>query len=69
MRGGEKVNELVKLAIDAHKGRVEKYSAGDAQETLRQALIEANGGSTKIDYRAIRDGKCQGVFALVVTML
>lgn len=59
------MNDLVKLAIDAHKGNVEKYSFREAQETLRQALIEANGGSTKIDYRAIRDGKCNGVFSLV----
>lgn len=59
------MNELVKLAIDAHKGSVDKYSVKDAQDTLREALIEANGGSTKIDYRAIRDGKCQGVFTLV----
>lgn len=59
------MNDLVKLAIDAHNGNVSKYSVSDANETLRQALIEANGGSTKIDYRAIRDGKCAGVFTLV----
>lgn len=63
------MNELTKLALDAHKGTVDKYSVKDAQETLRQALIEANGGSTKIDYRAIRDGKCQGVFTLVEEIL
>lgn len=63
------MNDLVKLALDAHKGSVEKYSMGEAQETLRQALIEANGGSTKIDIRAIRDGKCNGVFALVEEIL
>lgn len=59
------MNDLVKLAIDAHKGNVTKYSVAEAQETLRQALIDANGGSTKIDIRAIRDGKCNGVFTLV----
>lgn len=59
------MNELTKLALDAHRGSVEKYSVGEAQETLRQALIELNGGSTKIDYRAIRDGKCPGLFTLV----
>lgn len=63
------MNELVKLAIDAHNGSVEKYSVRDAQDTLRQALIEANGGSTKMDIRAIRDGKCNGVFALVEEIL
>lgn len=63
------MNDLVKLAIDAHNGSVEKYSVREAQETLREALIEANGGSTKIDYRAIRDGKCPGVFTLVEEIL
>ena len=59
------MNELVKLALDAHNGTVQKYSVGEAQDTLRKALIEANGGSKTLDYRAIRDGKCAGVFALV----
>lgn len=63
------MNELTKLALDAHKGTVDKYSVKDAQDTLREALIEANGGSTKIDYRAIRDGKCPGVFTLVEEIL
>ena len=51
------MKEIVKLAIDAYKGHVEKYSVGQSQEALRQALVEANGGSTKLDYKAIRDGK------------
>lgn len=63
------MNELVKLALDAHNGKIEKYSQDEAQDTLRKALIEANNGSTKIDYRAIRDGKCQGVFTLVEEIL
>lgn len=61
--------EIVRLAVDAYRGTVEKYSVAQSQETLRQALIEANGGSTKLDYKAIRDGKCQGLFALVETIL
>lgn len=57
---------LIKLAVDAYKGHVAgNYSVDDSMEVLRQALIEANGGSTTLDYRAIRDGKCNGVFALV----
>ena len=63
------MNELVRLALDAHNGTVQKYSVNEAQETLRQALIEANGGSTKLDYRALRDGKCTGVFSLVEEIL
>lgn len=57
--------ELVKIAIDARKGHVAgNYSVDDSMEVLRQALIEANGGSTVLDYRAIRDGKCNGVFSI-----
>lgn len=63
------IKDVVKLAIDAYKGNVEKYSTGDSQDVLRQALIEANNGSTKLDYKAIRDGKCQGLFALIEEIL
>ena len=66
----EKMNEVVKLGIDAYKGRVELYSdKNKVNETLRQALIEANGGSTKLDIRAIRDGKCPAVFSIVEQIL
>ena len=63
------MKEIVKLAIDAYKGHVEKYSVGQSQEALRQALVEANGGSTKLDYKAILDGKCNGLFALIEEIL
>ena len=63
------MNDIVKLAIDAHNGAVEKYSVKQSQDVLRQALIDANGGSTKLNYRAIRDGKCNGLFALVEEIL
>lgn len=62
-------NEIVRLAVDAYHGQVAKYSVGESMDVLRQALIEANNGSTIIDYKAIRDGKCNGVFALVETIL
>ena len=40
-------NDIVKLAIDATRGCVAgNYSKGETSEVLRQALIEANGGST-----------------------
>lgn len=61
---------LVKLAVESYKGFVSgNYSMADNMETIRQALIEANGGSTVLDYKAIRDGKCNGVFALVETLI
>lgn len=63
------MNNIVKLAVDAYKGNVEKYSVGQSQELLRQALVEANGGSTKLDYKKIRDGKCNGLFTLIEEIL
>lgn len=59
-------SNLIKLAVDGYKGHVAgDYSVNDTQEALRQALVEANGGSTKLDIKAIRDGRCNGVFAIV----
>ena len=43
-------SNLIKLAVDGYKGHVAgDYSVGDTQEALRNALVEANGGSTKLD--------------------
>lgn len=63
------MNDIVKLAVDAYRGNVEKYSVAQSQETLRQALIAANNGKTALDYRDIRDGKCSGLFTLIETIL
>ena len=63
------MKDIVKLAVDNYRGKVQKYSAGEANEVLRQALIEANGGSTTLNYKAIRDGKCNGLFALIEEIL
>ena len=63
------MKDIVKLAVDAYHKNVEKYSVSESQELLRQALIEANGGSTKLNYKNIRDGKCQGLFSLVEEIL
>ena len=66
----EKMNEIVKLGIDAYKDRVEYYSdKNKVNETPRNALIAANGGSTKVDIRAIRDGKCPEVYGIVEQIL
>lgn len=61
--------DIVRLAVDAYHGVQTKYSVGESMDVLRQALIEANGGSTKLDYKAIRDGKCGAVFTLVEEIL
>ena len=63
------MNDIIKLAVDTYRGKVEKYSVGQSQEALRQALIEANNGSTTLNYRDIRDGKCPGLFTLIETIL
>ena len=65
----ENMKDIVKLAVDSNKGRVEKYSDKQAQDALREALIEANNGKTAFDYRDIRDGKCNGLFAIVEEIL
>lgn len=63
------MKEIVKLAIDAYKGNVEQYSVGQSQDVLRKALVDANGGSTILDYKKIRDGKCSGLFSLIEEIL
>ena len=65
----ENIMDIVKLAVDAYHGNVQKYSVSEANDVLRQAMIELNGGSSKLDYKAIRDGKCKGLFSLVETVL
>lgn len=60
------MNDVIKLAVDMYKGHVAgNYSASDSKEVIRQALIEANGGSTTLDFRAVRDGQCNKLFALI----
>ena len=62
--------KLIKLAVDGYHGRLgNEYSVADSQEVLRQALIEANNGSTKLDYKAVRDGKCQNLFAIAEVLV
>jgi len=63
------MKDIVKLAVDGYKGNVEKYSVAQSQEVLRQALVEANNGSTVLNYKDIRDGKCNGLFSLIEEIL
>lgn len=58
-------NETVKMIVDVYNNRLEKYSLEDANKTIREALIEANNGSTTINIRDIRDGKCNGLFTII----
>ena len=52
----ENTKELVKLSREIYKNKFQhdKFSANDANEVLRQAFIDLNGGSTKLDYKAMR---------------
>lgn len=59
------MKELVKLAVDGYKGNVEKFSVKQSQEALREALIEANGNKTTLDYKALRHGQGAEVFAII----
>lgn len=61
--------DVVQVAVDAYNGKLKKYSVDDSMELLRKAAIEANGGSTIIDYKRIRDGKCNGLFTLIEEIL
>lgn len=63
------MKDIVKVAVDAYKGSVEKYSVKQSQELLRKALVEANNGKTYLDYKDIRDGKCVGLFTIVEEIL
>lgn len=62
-------NDIVKIAVDSYKGKIENYSTEKTQEALRNMLVQVNNGSTKVDYRAIRDGKCNGLFSLLEEIL
>ena len=56
----ENKNELVKLATDTYRGRLQtNFSKGDSLEVLRQAFIDLNGGSTKLDFKALRRNGAQ----------
>ena len=59
------VNGIVKLALDLNRGvqtfnyDEKTYTASEAVDVLRQALISANGGSTKIDRKSLRRNKAE----------
>ncbi len=63
------MKDIIKVAVDAYHGNVEQYSIGQSMELLQKALVEANGGSTVLDYKKIRDGKCNGLFTLIEEIL
>lgn len=60
------MNDVVRLGIDICEGKpTGTYSADQAHETFRKALIDANGGKDHLDVKDIRDGKCSETFAII----
>jgi len=53
------MDSIVKLGLDVYHGNVQtEYTNGkDAEATLREALIKANGGKETIDVRSLRENK------------
>lgn len=60
--------ELLQVMIDAVKGTSpENYTKGQTSEVIRKALIEANGGSTKINIKNFYRGS--QVYALIEELI
>ena len=58
--------DIVKLCVDIATGRpTAEYSADQANDVARKAIIEANNGKDYLDYRDVRDGKCSETFAII----
>lgn len=64
-------NAIVKLAIDMVNGTVNtEFASGSRDEqmvTLKEALIEANGGSDKLNYKSMRNNTA--LFAIIEQIL
>ena len=59
--------KLVRLGLDILHNRIpEKYNSQDPQAKLRQALIDANGGSTELNYKKLRRNKAE-VFEIIAS--
>lgn len=58
--------DLVQVAVDAYRGKpAGNYSIEQSLDSLRNGLIAVNNGKDYLDYRDIRDGKCNGLFAII----
>lgn len=56
---------IVELGIDLARGEVQgNFSNRQATQSLRDALIQANGGSDKIDYKSLRRNKTE-IFEII----
>ena len=57
-------NSIVKLATDMLHGKVETYDSKSSEDVLREALIAANGGSSKLNVKALRRNKVE-IFEII----
>lgn len=61
---------IVDLATDIYTGKISgKFENEDPNEVLRKALVEANGGSDKLDYKQLRKGHSTGLFEIIEEIL
>lgn len=64
-------NAIIKLGVDICKNQVNTEFASanreEQMETLRKALVEANGGSTKLSYKTMRNNV--ELFEIIETIL
>ena len=58
-----------KLCIDAYRGVPTAFAEGNPTDVIVNKIKEANNGSTTIDYKAIRDGKCPELFAVIEELI
>ena len=58
-----------KLCIDAYRGVPTAYAEGNPTEVIVNRIKEANNGSTVLDYKAIRDGKCPELFSVIEELI
>ena len=61
------MENFVSMAVDSYlnRGKQMNYAASDTEKVLREEAIALNGGSDRLDRRAIRDGKCSGLFTKI----
>jgi hypothetical protein len=58
-----------KLCIDAYRGVPTAFAEGNPTDVIVNKIKEANNGSTTIDYKAIRDGKCPELFSVIEELI
>ena len=54
-----------KLCIDAYNGVPTAFAEGNPTDVIVNRIKEANNGSTVLDYKAIRDGKCPELYSVI----